>query len=59
MNELMQLMLTTAIVAVAGAYVIRRAWRLVRGRSGATCGGCGKCSAATIVPIESLRQSQK
>ena len=58
MNELMQYILTAAIVALAVGYVLRRTWRLLRGKSLGKCGGCSKCSATPIVCLESLSSSQ-
>ncbi len=54
MNELVQYSVTGAIVALAVGYVLRRAWRLLRGKSSGKCGGCRKCSTIPVVPLESL-----
>lgn len=57
MNEVVQYTLTGAIVALAVGYVLRRAWRLLRGKSLGKCGGCSKCSTSPVVSLESLTSS--
>jgi hypothetical protein len=42
------------IVAVAAAYLARRAWLVVARRKSAGCGGCGTCAAGSTGDAKKL-----
>ena len=47
-----QLAITVAVVALAGAYVLRAVLRPLFGRGGGGCGSaCGKCAAPEPAPV--------
>lgn len=50
-----QLLTVIVAIGVAGAYLLRRAWRTVAGRKGG-CGGCGGAprEEGTFVPVGQL-----
>jgi hypothetical protein len=52
-------LLVTLLVAVAVAYLARRAWSLVRSRGqggcGSACGGCKSPEASSIVQLETVQ----
>jgi hypothetical protein len=51
MNDLWQNLAALAIVALAGAYLLRQVWRTFAARPTSACGGCTGCSASSaLVP---------
>ncbi len=58
MNEVVQHIMAGTIVTLAVGYVVRRAWRLLRGKSRGMCGGCRGCSVTPVVSLESLTDSR-
>ena len=54
MNDLWQNAIALSAVAVAAAWIGRRAWLAWRSALGGKCGGCGTCSAKGATPTVSV-----
>ena len=57
MNELWQNIAALGVVALAGGYLLRQAWRLLAAKPASACGGCSGCAAGkgagpTLVAIQ-------
>jgi len=57
MNDVLQNIAALGMVALAGGYLLRQAWRLLAAKPSSACGGCSGCAARkgagpTLVAIQ-------